>query len=365
MAQPAEIVPNNPARSFHELTVCGVIQETADARSFVFTVPEELTDLFEYQAGQFLTLEIPWESIHIQRAYSLSSAPESDPKLKVTVKRVDDGRVSNWVNTHLGVGDAVRVKPPAGRFVLASEEDERPLTLFGGGSGITPVISLMKSALLGTRRRMKMVYANRDASSVIFKDELDLLQRLFPKRVELHHHLDSEGTFLSAQDVQALVKGWEESDFYVCGPTPYMDTVEAGLEGLGVDSDRVRCERFVSAVDPDRVTDPAVDPAGKGAATDIAKNVPEKIAMTVGGSSYDIPYRPGQTLLEAALAADVEPGYQCEEGYCACCMAKLVEGEVDMEINDALSEKDIAKGWILACQARPRSKRCKVDFDAH
>ena len=348
--------PESRKRDFHELEVCGVIQETADARSFVFAVPEPLSKDFEYQAGQFLTLEIPWESFHVQRAYSLSSAPESDPKLKVTVKRVDDGRVSNWLNTHLGVGDKVRVKPRAGRFVLAADERERPLVLFGGGSGITPVISLLKSALLGTPRRMKMIYANRDAASVIFRDELHLLRRLFPKRVEVHHHLDSERGYMTPQDVKALATGWEDADFYVCGPGPYMDTVEAALEELGVANGRVHSERFVSAKDPDRVND--------GPQAAVADDVPEKVSMTISGKPYDVPYRKGQTLLEAALAANIEPDYQCEEGYCSCCMVKLIEGEVDMAVNDALSKQDIEKGWILTCQARPRTKRCKIDFDA-
>ena len=147
---------------FHELLVADVIQETADTRSFAFDVPDVLRELFRYVSGQFLTFEIPWDGLRLHRCYSLSSAPGIDARPTVTVKRVDRGRVSNWMNDRLEKGSRIAVKPPEGHFVLRTAEQERPLVMFGGGSGITPILSILKSALSNTRRSVKLVYANRD-----------------------------------------------------------------------------------------------------------------------------------------------------------------------------------------------------------
>ena len=159
---------------FHKLQVAGIVQETHDTRSYILAVPESLREEFRYRAGQFLTFEVPWNDLQLRRCYSLSSAPETDPWPKVTVKRVDDGRVSNWFNDSLGVGDSILVQPPEGRFVMRSNEGDHGIVLFGGGSGVTPVLSILKSALRTTTRDVKLIYANRDARSIIFKDEIDL-----------------------------------------------------------------------------------------------------------------------------------------------------------------------------------------------
>lgn len=345
---------------FYELQVSGIIQETGDARSYVFEIPPHLKELFRYQAGQFLTFEVSWNGVRCRRCYSLSSAPESDPWHKVTVKRVDEGRISNWFNDNLQVGSKIEVEPPQGRFLLHPEETERDIVLFAGGSGITPIISLLKSALRTTRRRVRLVYANRDRESIIFNDELAIWQHDFASRLEVIHHLDSEAGFLGVEQIRSLFRGWEEADFYVCGPTAYMDTIEEALKAAGVDGARAKFERFLSPTDPDRRQESPPEPVA------LAQNdVPASFTMTLEGQTHSVPYEPGTTLLAAAEKAGHKPPSSCEDGYCGCCMALLKSGNVEMATHEALTDDDIARGWVLTCQARPRSaEQLEIDYDA-
>ncbi len=343
----------------YPLKIAGIIQETADSRSFVLEVPDHLREVFAYKAGQFLTFEIPWDGMRIKRCYSLASAPETDPWHKVTVKRVDDGRVSNWFNDELQVGDTIDVEPPEGRFLLHADETKLGVVLFGGGSGITPVISLLKSALRTTERRVKLVYANRDKDSIIFKDELELWRRAYPDRLEIVHHLDTERGFLTAKDIQQLMENWEESEFYVCGPGPYMDACEEAFHAAGVDPSRTKFERFVSLPDPDRREDTQDDePVAAG-------DVPATFTMTLEGETHEVPLTPGDTLLEAATKAGFKPPSSCEDGYCGCCMALIKSGSVKMKSTEALTDSDLERGWILSCQARAdKDEQLEIDYDA-
>jgi len=345
------------AQEFHQLKIAGIVQETPDARSFFFDVPRPLRRQFEYKAGQFLTFQIVWNGITIRRSYSLASSPESDPWPKVTVKRVKDGRASNWFHDVLKVGDPIIVLAPEGRFLLKPAENERPLTLFGGGSGITPVLSILKSALLTTRRDVFLVYANRDEESIIFRDELELLLRFFPKRFRVHHHLDTKEGFLTVEAVKRLVASRLPSDFYVCGPVAYMDTVELALQELGVSPSDRFFERFTSPVDPDR-REPSKEPAPP------VGDVPDAFELTLDGKAYTVPYRKGLTLLQSALDAGITPPSSCEDGYCGCCMAFKRSGAVLMPQHEALTAADIQKGWVLPCQAKAASAEpLVIDFD--
>lgn len=345
---------------FHELQVSGIVQETKDTRSYLFEIPAHLKELFRYKAGQFLTFEVPWNGMRLRRCYSLASAPESDPWLKVTVKRVDEGRISNWFNDELNVGDSIDVEVPQGRFTLHSGQTERGLVLFGGGSGITPVISLMKSALRTTDRKVKLVYANRDTDSIIFKDEIDLWLAQYPGRLEVVHHLDSERGFLTVDQIRQLFAGWEDSEFYVCGPTAFMDAVEASFKSAGIEGARTKFERFLSPTDPDRQKQSAQEVPEQAPG-----DVPAEFKMILEGQEHVVPYEVGATLLTAAEKVGHKPPSSCEDGYCGCCMALLKSGQVNMQAHEALTEDDIERGWILTCQARPCSKEeLEIDYDA-
>jgi 3-ketosteroid 9alpha-monooxygenase subunit B len=351
-----ENASNDPRHQFHEIAIYDVIRETADATSFIFEIPSELKELFHYKSGQFFAFEIPWEGFKIKRCYSLSSATSWGEKPKVTVKRIDDGRMSNWMNENLKSGDRIRVMPPAGIFVLHDRPGpQRPLTLFGGGSGITPVISLLKQAMRETERSVKLIYANRDRDSIIFRAELEAIAEQFGSRLEVVHHLDSESGFLNESGIAPHIAGRFDSDFYICGPSPFMDTVESALKSAPLTGGKIHIERFISAVDPDREVAPVEEP--------IAEGTPDKVTVLLSGTSHNIEYREGETILQAAVRAGLDVPFSCQDGYCSCCMAKLREGKVFMASREALTDAEINEGWVLTCQAKPTTTACEVEYE--
>ena len=345
---------DDPRHQFHELVVAEVVRETADAASFVFDVPAELESLFQYKAGQFFTFQIPWEDFEIKRCYSLSSSPSWNEKPKVTIKRVDDGRMSNWMNDNLSAGDRIQVMPPAGSFIL--HEHDRPLVLFGGGSGVTPVISLLKCALANTTRKVKLVYANRDLDSVIFRREIAEITSRHADRLNVVHHLDNESGFLTADAIRGHLERWLGADFYICGPTPFMDVVESTLHTAPLEGGDIHIERFVSAVDPDRQHAPL-----DVAPTDSA--IPESVTITLDGQTHEVAYQEGETILAAGARAGLDIPFSCKDGYCSCCMARLKRGQVFMPTHEALSQSEIDDGWVLACQARPTTSECEIEYE--
>jgi 3-ketosteroid 9alpha-monooxygenase subunit B len=336
-----------------ELRVAKVIDETHDSRSLVFEIAAELVERFRYRPGQFLSFKVPHAGHVLTRSYSLASSPDTDREHKVTIKRVEDGRISNWMNDQVEEGVRLMVVPPAGSFVL--NDADRKIILFGGGSGITPVISIIKSALATSRRSMKLIYANRDERSIIFKTELDELARNHPDRFEIVHCLDDVDGFLDRGDVKRHVGSDVGSDFYLCGPGPFMAIVEEALRELHVDHDLVHVERFVSPSDPgSHVEEPTPE------VTD--DSVPDTITIVLDGETREIPYQKGEKILGAVRAADLDAPYSCEEGYCSCCMAKLTAGEVKMDTNHCLSKGLLEEGWVLTCQSRCVSGKIRVEY---
>ncbi|MCP1618093.1 3-ketosteroid 9alpha-monooxygenase subunit B [Pseudomonas sp. SLBN-26] len=347
-AQPLEI-ETRPSGAF-QLEVAEVIAETHDSCSLVLRVPAELQERFRYKPGQYLGFRVALGGKRLTRCYSLSSSPHCDAQPTVTIKRVDGGRVSNWFNDQVRPGDRLEVLPPAGHFHLRPGEHD--LVLFGGGSGITPVFSILKSALRTSVRRIKLVYANRDEASVIFRDELCAIAREHIERLEVVHVLDSVQGFLDQSQVRQLVRGHAGAEFYICGPGPFMDTVERALLGLGEDAARIHVERFVSPPDPD-----ANEPVALPAAAAV-----ECLLVELDGQLAEVPVQPGETLLQSCRAAGLDVPSSCEEGFCGACMCQVEEGEVLLARNDILSPAELAEGWTLACQGRPGSARLKLKF---
>lgn len=343
---------------FHQLTVSAVIRETAECKSFELSVPFDLRHAFRYRAGQHLTFELPWGDFNVTRCYSLSSCPDLEEAFKIGVKRVAGGRVSNWFNDHLKVGDSIRASVPEGRFVL--DPDTRsgaPLFLFAGGSGITPIISLLKSALATTKRSVTLLYANQDADSVIYGEELDRLAAEHSDRLLVYHHLDVERGYLKPPEVRSLLHHTDIAEFYICGPEPFMELIEVTLAEAGVHEELVYIERFVSPTDPDRVVDVDVDVASLEA--------PDKFSLWLNGRSRTVPYVRGKTLLECAQAAGLEPAHSCESGYCGSCIAHVNTGKIHMRTHEALSDRDIARGVALLCQSVPASgEPLELDSDS-
>jgi 3-ketosteroid 9alpha-monooxygenase subunit B len=326
--------------AFHRLRVAEVVTETPDAHSLVLSVPPALAAAFAYRPGQYLTVRVPDGGGHVARCYSLSSSPHTDPDLKITVKRVRDGRASNWICDEVRAGATLELAPPAGAFTPVSLDED--LLLLAGGSGITPVMGIIKSVLARGRGRLALVYANRDAHSVIFAGELAALRERHGDRLTVTHWLDSERGVPEAGSLAALLTAWRERDAYVCGPDPFVAVARLALREAGVPDDRVRIERF-----------DAVVAAGSRDAT---------VEVTLDGQTHRLPWPAGTRLLDVIIAAGLNPPFSCRQGNCGSCACRLLDGDVELVHNEVLEEEDFAEGYILACQALARSDSVSVTY---
>jgi len=354
----AEHDPVLRQHGYHPLRVARVVRETEDANSFVLDVPHDLRHVFHYAPGQFCTFRVRIDGDEQLRSYSMSSAPETDDDLTVTVKRVSGGLVSNWLLDNLTEGDVVEATKPAG--VFCPQHSERPVVAFCGGSGITPVMSITKSVLAATPRRVRLLYANRDPGSVIFDESLDSLAGRHAGRLEVRRHFDTEGGFLTTEGVVAFVDGDADADFYVCGPGPFMDLVEAALLVMGVRKEHIFIERFLveeqaAAAAASRPATETPGAAGGGAT---------EVTVILGGKTTVVAHQPGDSLLDTARRGGLRPPFSCQAGNCATCMAFLKEGTVTMRANNALTPEEVEEGWILTCQGVPTSPAVTVEYEA-
>ncbi|NBE55820.1 ferredoxin--NADP reductase [Streptomyces boluensis] len=349
---PAE--PTGGART-HRLRVTEVIVENADTHSLVLQAPPDATDRFGYRPGQFLTLKLPgtdggWAA----RCYSLSSSPHTGEPLKITVKRVIGGRCSNWVCDEVRAGDEIEALPPAGTFTPDSLDTD--LLLVAGGSGITPVLSIAKSALSQGTGKVALLYANRDDSSVVFRDELWGLTEAYPERLVVIHWLELLLGLPGVDRLAAVLAPYADRDAYVCGPGPMMDVTEQALRSLGTPARRIHRERFFS-LSGDVFDVPA--PSAPVAGTD---EVSGSVRVELDDETHTVPWPSATPLLDALLAGGVDAPFSCREGSCAACTCRVVSGEVKLIRNEVLDEQDLADGYILACQAVPLTERVEVTY---
>ncbi|MBP0621552.1 ferredoxin--NADP reductase [Cupriavidus consociatus] len=343
---------------FHRLQIAEVITETEQAHSLVFALPDGLRDAFAYRPGQFLTLRVPIDGVPLQRCYSLSSTPEVDNALRVTIKRVQSGRVSNWICDHLGAGDTVEVMPPAGVFTPPTLHGD--FLLLAGGSGITPVLSIAKAALRHGRGAVTLVYANRDERSVIFREALGELANRHPGRLRVIHWLDSVQGPPAQRQIEELVRPWSLAECFVCGPGPFMDAAQAALQQLGVPRGKLHVERFVSLRD----VPAAQPPAAPAAPVPVEPAAMRGAALTVqlDGASHQLNVAPDETVLDALQRAGVAAPSSCRAGLCGACMCQVTQGDVTLGENHVLDRADLDAGWTLACQARPASDELHLKF---
>jgi ferredoxin-NADP reductase len=334
---------------FHPLRIARVVPETAEASSLVLEVPAELAEAFAYRAGQFCTFRVHIDGQQLLRCYSMSSSPDAGDELAVTVKRVPEGSVSNWMLDTLRAGDVVETTCPAGVFCLGPETG--PILVFAAGSGITPVYSIVKTALATTERPVRLLYANRDRDAVIFAEALTELAERHPDRLEVEHHLDIEQGFVDEETVRRFAGADREGEYFVCGPEPFMNLVEAELLGTGVDGSRIRLERFTPAATEE---EPGPAPSSGGDST---------VTIEFDGRTDQVEHRPGTTILQTARQMGMAPPFSCESGNCATCMARLVEGTVSMRVNNALDEDEVADGWVLTCQSEPTSPSVHIVYE--
>ncbi|MCX5041598.1 ferredoxin--NADP reductase [Aldersonia sp. NBC_00410] len=337
------------------VTVAEVIAETADACSLEFEIPEEHRERFRYKPGQFLTLRVPSERTgSVARCYSLASSPHTDDKPKVTVKRTVDGYGSNWLCDNLKAGDRIEVLPPSGHF--SPKDLDADLLLFGAGSGITPVISILKSALDQGSGKVVLIYANRDQDSVIFAAELRELAAEYPDRLTIVHWIEAVQGLPTATQLATLAAPFTAYNAFMCGPGPFMDAVHDALAKLDIPRARVHAEVFNSlAGDP--FTDAAPVELSAEDEADAAT-----VAVQLDGETHTLKWPRRQTLVDLMLAKGIDVPYSCNEGECGSCAATLLKGTVDMDNDEILDPADIADGIILGCQAHPTADDIEIEF---
>jgi len=331
------------------LRVREVIPETAEAKSLVFDVPAAFRPVYAYQAGQFLTLVLEIGGRQVRRCYSLSSAPDIDPHHTVTVKRVKNGLVSNWINDHIKAGDSLSVLPPSGHFVLPNEP--LPLCLYAAGSGITPILSLIKTALTRWSVPIALFYANRDAPSTIFARNLASLREKHGDRLDVQWHFDDRDGLVQPRHFARPARMPGDAVHYLCGPGPFMALAEQTLLHAGVRASRILSERFLS---PDNPDDHVAPPGATGMAA--------TLTIVIDGRQHELACASGETILAAARRAGLNPPSACEQGSCGSCIAKIAGGTATMRHNDVLNAQEIAEGLVLTCQAEPCSDRLTVEF---
>jgi ring-1,2-phenylacetyl-CoA epoxidase subunit PaaE len=358
---------------FHPLRVKAIEPDTAEAVIVSFEVPTELRETFGFTQGQYLTLRRDIDGQDLRRSYSICAGLD-DGELRVGVRKVRGGVFSNWINAHLQPGDTVQVMAPQGRFFVPIEPAKaRHHVGIAGGSGITPILSIMKTVLAREPlSRFTLIYGNRQLQSTMFKEEIEDLKNRYMTRLVLQHvfsdeHTDSPlgrgvmnrekiGEFL-----QTVVPAKGIDHVYVCGPFQMNDEAEAALLAAGVPQERIHIERFGVAL-------PSATSAGQvGAVVHEALPGDAKqacITIVRDGLQREIAFTEGQpSILDAASAAGLEVPYSCTSGVCGTCRAKLVDGEVRMERNFALDKNEVAAGFVLTCQAHPLTERVTLSFD--
>jgi ring-1,2-phenylacetyl-CoA epoxidase subunit PaaE len=356
-------------RGFHPLRIAEVRRETLDAVSIRFEIPEELKETFRFRAGQHLTLRADLDGEDVRRNYSVCVSPAED-EIRIAVKQMTAGRFSVWANTQLQVGHTIDVLPPMGRFVIPEADPPAPWYVgLAGGSGITPVISILKTVLeTKSSSRFTLLYGNRDTASIMFLEELAALKNRYLERLEVYHFLEFEaeeielfnGRLDRAKCDEVLAKLIDVTcvdAFFICGPGPMMDAAESALLDRGVSADRIFIERFTTSA-------PTAEQLARHEALQ-QKAAGRGLVVTLDGRRLRIRFDAERgNILESVQAAGLPAPYACKGGVCTTCRAKIISGTVAMKKNYGLSETETAQGYILTCQAVPTSDEVVLSYDA-
>lgn len=354
---------------FHPLTVEEVRRETPDCVSVSFRVPEEFRDAFHFLPGQHLTLRAKVDGEELRRNYSICSSP-LDGELRIAVKEVAGGRFSTYVNRVLKAGDVLDAMPPMGRFCPpVGEGRAKRYMAFAAGSGITPIASIVKTVLrTEPESAFVLVYGNRSRSRIVFREELEALKNLYMERFQLIHVLSRERTEaalhsgrIDAEKCRAIDRAIMPfariDEFFLCGPSGMIEAVSEQLAAMGVSRERIHAERFHvdgTAAVLRREGSTTTGVSGKSAVTLRLDGVESRFDLDFDGSS----------ILDAAMSNGLDVPFACKGGMCCTCKAKLEKGEVDMDLNYALTPEEVAEGYILTCQSHPRTAEVQVNYDA-
>lgn len=347
--------------------------ETADAVSISFEVPENLKNNFDFLPGQYTTLKLIVEGEHVNRSYSFCSSPFLNEPLTIAVKRVAGGKGSNYINDNFKVGAEVEVMEPMGNFHSPlNEANEKHYVLFAGGSGITPVFSILKSVLSKEpKSKVTLFYGNRNSSSIIFKGRIEKLGKENSSRLKVVHILDMEEAgwagytgFIVKEMALKLLRentdlNFQYAEFFICGPTPMMKSAEEALHTLGIPKEKIHIEYFTAKADEDKkAADVGTATAGETPFTGKAK-----VKIIYDGNEREFEMSEKETVLGAALDAGYDPPYSCMVAACCTCRAKLISGKVEMDDRESLTDAEIAKGYVLTCQSHPKSNNVVLSYD--
>lgn len=353
---------------FHPLTVSQVRNETRDTIAVTFAVPPELRDSFAYQQGQHLTLRAQIGDEDVRRSYSICSAVQ-DGALRVAIKRTQGGLFSSWANDTIKPGITLEVMPPMGHFNVPLDAANRKHYLaFAAGSGITPILSIIKTTLAAEpHSRFTLFYGNRASSSVIFKDELSDLKDVYMERLKLAYVMSREqqdielfNGRITKEKAAQFLKYWVRADdidvAFICGPEDMMLGVSEALQEAGMPKSNIKIELFAASIPKHQHKPRTIDPAAARHETEVT------VIMDGSATSFTMD-QDKESLLDAGLKAGIDMRYSCKGGVCSTCRCKLLEGKVDMDVNYALEDYEIARGYVLSCQSFPITDKVVIDFD--
>ena len=354
---------------FHPLKVADIRRETADSVSVAFEIPSAFQNEYQYTQGQYVTIKMDINGEEIRRSYSLCSSPLADSDFRIAAKKVKDGRMSVKLNDSIKVGDVLEVMTPMGNFYNIKNTTNKNIVLFAGGSGITPMLSIIKTILKEDPTcSLTLFYGNQNEASTIFKNELDEIASANAAKFKLIYIFDEAPAnhpilytgLITKEKVLALVENHVglnlDNEFFICGPTPMMKNVEESLQSLQIKKENIHLEYFTASLETNNSAEPAKLDAGE--------KIISQITVILDGdeTSFELA-SDGKNILDAAMDQDVDVPFSCKGAVCCTCRAKVLEGKVHMKANYALTEEEVAEGFILTCQAHPLTPVVVVDYD--
>lgn len=353
---------------FHKVKIKDIRRETNDCVSIALDIPANLKENFVYKQGQYITLKLNIQGEELRRSYSACSSPVADPDLRIAVKAVENGKVSTFLNNGIVVGQELEVMNPMGNFFVEMPADkEQHFVAFAAGSGITPILSLLKTALaVNSTNKFSLFYGNKSTDDIIFRQELNDLVVKYENRLQVHHILSREKTEdklfegrISPEKCLDLLTNFEEIQsadaYFICGPFDMTMGLKDKLIEFGIPKEKVHFELFTTV---EKEIDSTVE---TGDATKKATDT--KVTIVLDGEETELTITGNETVLDAALDAGLDAPYACTGGSCCTCRAKLMEGSVEMDVNYALTDQEVEDGYILTCQSHPTSPKIIVDYD--
>jgi ring-1,2-phenylacetyl-CoA epoxidase subunit PaaE len=360
------------ALKFYLLKIKNLIRETHDTVSITFEIPNDLKSTFAYKQGQYVTLKVPINGVENRRAYSICSSPVNGEDLTIAVKKVDDGVVSRYLNDSLKVGDYLEIMPPMGNFVVeVSADSQKQYVMIGAGSGITPLMSMIKTILhIESKSKVTLIYQNRNSDTIIFQNELEKLSVKYGNRFLIIHVLsrperDWSGLSgrLNAEKIKKLVSDIANNDifstqFYLCGPQGMMHEAEVALKQLNVATHQIHKESFTAPLP--KIIDETEHNILLKQEEELITRI---VKLRLYGENYVYEVEPDETVLTAAMREGYDPPFSCQIGACSTCRAKLISGKVLMDERDSLTDDEIEEGFILTCQSHPLTDDVMIDYD--